>query len=109
MSALEMKFFLYEQLHITYNLKESYLEQLRPGLIRQLEKYYLLQQIDQAWQEHLEKMNLLRESIGWRSYGQQDPLIEYKNEAFNLFINMVTYIRQTVIYLILRSRLVINI
>lgn len=108
MSLIEIKYFLYEQLHITYNLKESYLEQLRPGLIRQLEKYYLLQQIDQAWQEHLEKMNLLRESIGWRSYGQQDPLIEYKNEAFNLFINMVTYIRQTVIYLILRSRLVIN-
>ena len=109
MNSLEMKYFLYEQLHITYNLKESYLEQLRPGLIRQLEKYYLLQQIDQAWQEHLEKMNLLRESIGWRSYGQQDPLVEYKNEAFNLFINMVTYIRQTVIYLVLRSRLVINI
>nr|YP_009546573.1 preprotein translocase subunit SecA [Gelidium kathyanniae]AYO27921.1 preprotein translocase subunit SecA [Gelidium kathyanniae] len=109
MNISEIKFFFYEQLHITYNLKESYLEQLRPGLIRQLEKYYLLQQIDQAWQEHLEKMNLLRESIGWRSYGQQDPLIEYKNEAFNLFINMVTYIRQTVIYLILRSRLIINI
>nr|YP_009244112.1 preprotein translocase subunit SecA [Gelidium elegans]AMK96354.1 preprotein translocase subunit SecA [Gelidium elegans] len=109
MNISEIKFFFYEQLHITYSLKESYLEQLRPGLIRQLEKYYLLQQIDQAWQEHLEKMNLLRESIGWRSYGQQDPLIEYKNEAFNLFINMVTYIRQTVIYLILRSRLIINI
>lgn len=103
-----IRFFLYEQLHITYDLKESYIEQLRPGLMRQLEKYYLLQQIDQAWQEHLEKMNLLRESIGWRSYGQQDPLVEYKNEAFNLFINMVTYIRQTVIYLILRSRLIIN-
>nr|YP_009244311.1 preprotein translocase subunit SecA [Gelidium vagum]AMK96553.1 preprotein translocase subunit SecA [Gelidium vagum] len=109
MDMSEIRLFFYEQLHITYNLKESYLEQLRPGLIRQLEKYYLLQQIDQAWQEHLDKMNLLRESIGWRSYGQQDPLIEYKNEAFNLFINMVTYIRQTVIYLILRSRLIINI
>nr|YP_009546350.1 preprotein translocase subunit SecA [Gelidium gabrielsonii]AYO27698.1 preprotein translocase subunit SecA [Gelidium gabrielsonii] len=109
MDISEIKFFFYEQLHITYNLKESYLEQLRPGLIRQLEKYYLLQQIDQAWQDHLEKMNLLRESIGWRSYGQQDPLIEYKNEAFNLFINMVIYIRQTVIYLILRSRLIISI
>nr|QJH88234.1 SecA [Pterocladia lucida] len=108
MSLQEIRYFLYEQLHTTYNLKESYLEQLRPGLIRQLEKYYLLQQIDQAWQEHLEKMNLLRESIGWRSYGQQDPLIEYKNEAFNLFINMATYIRQTVIYLILRSRLIVN-
>lgn len=105
----EMKIFLYEQLRITYDLRESYLEQVRPGLIRQLEKYYLLQQIDKAWQDHLEKMTLLRESIGWRSYGQQDPLVEYKNEGFNLFINMVTYIRQTVIYLIMRSRLIINV
>lgn len=105
----QIKVFLYEQLRITYDLRESYLEQLRPGLIRQLEKYYLLQQIDKAWQEHLEKMSLLRESIGWRSYGQEDPLVEYKNEGFNLFINMVTYIRQTVVYLTMRSRLVINV
>lgn len=108
MNYKELQAFLCEQLRISYDLRESYLEQLRPGLIRQLEKYYLLQQIDKAWQEHLEKMSLLKESIGWRSYGQQDPLIEYKNEAFNLFISMVTYIRQTVIYLILRSRLIIN-
>lgn len=107
MTTIELKYFLYEQLRITYDLRESYLEQLRPGLIRQLEKYYILQQIDKAWQEHLEKMALLKEAIGWRSYGQQDPLVEYKNEAFNLFINMVTYIRQTVLYLTLRSRLII--
>lgn len=104
----ELKRFLYEQLHTTYDLKEAYLEQLKPGLIRQLEKYYLLEQIDQAWQEHIEKMTLLRESINWRSYGQQDPLIEYKNEAFNLFLNMTSYIRQAVVYLIMRSRLIVN-
>nr|YP_010155894.1 preprotein translocase subunit SecA [Cumathamnion serrulatum]QQY85242.1 preprotein translocase subunit SecA [Cumathamnion serrulatum] len=108
LNLIEIKIFLYEQLRVSYDLRESYLEQLRPGLIRKLEKYYLLQQIDQAWQEHLEKMTLLKEYIAWRSYGQQDPLIEYKNEAFNLFINMVTNIRQTVIYLIMRSRLIIN-
>nr|QCI05385.1 Preprotein-translocase subunit a [Crouania attenuata] len=108
MSLNELRQFLYEQLRITYDLREIYLEQLRPGLIRQLEKYYILQQIDQAWQNHLEKMSLLKEAIGWRSYGQQDPLVEYKNEAFNLFINMVIYIRQTVIYLTMRSRLIIN-
>jgi len=100
--------FLQEQFRITYDLREAYLEQLRPGLIRQLEKYYLLQQIDKAWQEHLEKMTNLRESIGWRSYGQQDPLTEYKNEAFGLFLNMITSIRETVIYLVVRSRLVID-
>ncbi len=101
-----LKQFLYEQLCITYDLKEAYLEQLKPGLTRQLEKYYLLEQIDQAWQEHIEKMILLRESINWRSYGQQDPLVEYKNEAFNLFLDMTSYIRQTVIYLMMRSRLI---
>ena len=102
------KSFLYEQLYITYDLKEAYLEQLKPGLTRQLEKYYLLEQIDQAWQEHIEKMALLRETINWRSYGQQDPLIEYKNEAFNLFLDMTSYIRQTVVYLMMRSRLITN-
>lgn len=109
MDLNEIKDYLNEQLRISYDIKELYLEQLRPGLIRQLEKYYLLQQIDKAWQEHIEKMSLLKEYIGWRSYGQQDPLIEYKNEAFHLFINMITYIRQTVIYLIMRSRLIIDI
>ncbi len=104
----KLKYFFYEQLYITYDLKEAYLEKLKPGLIRQLEKYYLLEQIDQAWQNHIEKMTLLRESINWRSYGQQDPLVEYKNEAFNLFLNMTSYIRQTVVYLLMRSRLVIN-
>nr|YP_009392627.1 preprotein-translocase subunit a [Bostrychia tenella]ARW61189.1 preprotein-translocase subunit a [Bostrychia tenella] len=108
MNFFEIKNFLHEQFRISYDLKEAYLEELRPGLVRQLEKYYLLQQIDKAWQEHIEKMHLLKEYIGWRSYGQQDPIVEYKNEAFNLFINMVTYIRQTVIYLIMRSRLIIN-
>lgn len=103
-----IKQFLYEQLYTTYDLKEAYLEQLKPGLTRQLEKYYLLEQIDQAWQEHIEKMALLRESINWRSYGQQDPLIEYKNEAFNLFLDMTSYIRQTVVYLMMRSRLIIH-
>nr|YP_009313243.1 Preprotein-translocase subunit a [Dichotomaria marginata]SCW21497.1 Preprotein-translocase subunit a [Dichotomaria marginata] len=108
MEIEEIRLFLYEQFRITYDMREAYLDQLRPGLVRQLEKYYLLQQIDKAWQEHLEKMAYLRESIGWRSYGQQDPLTEYKNEAFSLFINMITYIRETVSYLIMRSRLVMD-
>ena len=104
----QVQSFVSEQFRITYDLREAHLEQLRPGLVRQLEKYYLLQQIDKAWQEHLEKMANLREAIGWRSYGQQDPLTEYKNEAFNLFLNMIKYIRETVIYLVVRSRLVID-
>nr|YP_009122117.1 protein translocase subunit SecA [Choreocolax polysiphoniae]AJH65875.1 protein translocase subunit SecA [Choreocolax polysiphoniae] len=109
MNIHEIQYYLNEQLRISYDLKEIYLEQLKLGLIRQLEKYYLLQQIDEAWQEHIEKMDYLKEYISWRSYGQQDPLLEYRNEAFDLFVYMITYIRQTVVYLIMRSRLIFNI
>lgn len=108
MDRVTLKYVLYNQFRVSYDLKEAYLEHVRPGLIRQLERYYLLQQIDEAWQEHLECMTNLRESIGWRTYGQQDPLIEYKNEAFKLFIDMIKHIRETVIYLLMRSRLVIE-
>ena len=45
----------------------------------------MLNQIDLAWKTHLEKIDILRDSIGWRSYGQLDPLTEYKKEAYNLF------------------------
>nr|YP_010338244.1 preprotein translocase subunit SecA [Bangia atropurpurea]UNJ18194.1 preprotein translocase subunit SecA [Bangia atropurpurea] len=104
----ELKKWTIEQVRINYDLREAYLEQIKPGLIRQLEKYYLLQQIDNAWKDHLQKMGALRDSIGWRSYGQQDPLVEYKNEAFNLFIEMITHIKHTVVYAILRSRLMVK-
>nr|AIA20575.1 preprotein translocase subunit A [Neoporphyra perforata] len=104
----ELKKWIIEQVRINYDLREAYLEQIKPGLIRQLEKYYLLQQIDNAWKDHLQKMGALRDSIGWRSYGQQDPLVEYKNEAFNLFIEMITHVKHTVVYAILRSRLMMK-
>lgn len=104
----ELRKWIIEQVRINYDLREAYLEQIKPGLIRQLEKYYLLQQIDNAWKDHLQKMGALRDSIGWRSYGQQDPLVEYKNEAFNLFIEMITHVKHTVVYAILRSRLMMK-
>ena len=53
---------------------------------------------------HLEKMDILRDSIGWRSYGQFDPLLEYKNESFNLFVDTTREIKYNAIYNILKSR-----
>nr|QUE28164.1 SecA [Sahlingia subintegra] len=91
-----------EQVHISYDLKEAFLESLQPGLTRQLEKYTLLTQIDQCWTEHLQKMNSLQEIISWRSYGQNDPLVEYKREAFILFCKLLQTIFQSVIYMIMR-------
>lgn len=91
-----------EQIYISYDLKEAFLESLQPGLTRQLEKYTLLTQIDECWTEHLQKMGSLQEIISWRSYGQNDPLVEYKREAFILFCKLLQTIFQSVIYMIMR-------
>lgn len=91
-----------EQIYISYDLKEAFLESLQPGLTRQLEKYTLLTQIDECWTEHLQKMNSLQEIISWRSYGQNDPLVEYKRESFILFCKLLQTIFQSVIYMIMR-------
>ena len=69
-----------------------------------VEKSVLLNQIDIAWKKHLEKMDILRDSIGWRSYGQFDPLLEYKNESFNLFVDTTREIKYNAVYNILKSR-----
>ena len=69
----------------------------------------LLQKIDSAWKEHLQQINTLRENIGWRGYGQKDPLIEYKNEAYNIFLAMTTNIRHSVVYLIFKSQPILKV
>ena len=104
LSTDEMKEFLCNQTRITYDLKETQIELIENGLMRELEKAFLLQKIDSAWKEQLQQINTLRENIGWRGYGQKDPLIEYKNEAYNLFLVMTTNIRHSVVYLIFKSQ-----
>ncbi|WP_338431857.1 preprotein translocase subunit SecA [Synechococcus elongatus] len=93
-----IKIFLHEQLRIAYDLKESQIDQIQPGLMRQAERYFILQQIDTLWREHLQSMEALRESVGLRGYGQKDPLLEYKSEGYELFLEMMTAIRRNVIY-----------
>jgi preprotein translocase subunit SecA len=103
-SKIEMRDSILRQTRIAYDLKESQIELIENGLMRELERSFLLQKIDSAWKEHLQQINTLRENIGWRGYGQKDPLIEYKNEAYNLFLNMTINIRHSVVYLIFRSQ-----
>ena len=68
-----------------------------------VEKSCILIVIDKIWKEHLEKMTLLREAVGWRSYGQKNPLYEYKREAFFMFQNQKEIFRQIIIYDLIRS------
>ncbi len=98
LSIDELKNYLQEQLRIAYDLKESQIEKIRPGLMREAERFFILQQIDNLWREHLQSMDSLRESVGLRGYGQKDPLIEYKNEGYDMFLEMMTNMRRNVIY-----------
>ena len=103
-SVEDMKKALFKQVRLSYDLKESQIDLIEGGLMRELERSFLLQKIDSAWKDHLQQINTLRENIGWRGYGQKDPLVEYKNEAYTLFLAMVINIRHSVVYLIFRSQ-----
>jgi len=103
----EYLMFLNQQIQITYDLKELELECIEPGLLRELEKSFILQQIDFSWKEHLQKIALLKESVRWRAYGQKDPLTEYKKEAFNYFTMMLARIRHRVVYFVLTSKIIL--
>jgi preprotein translocase subunit SecA len=71
-------------------------------LMRMVEKSLLLQILDQNWKEHLLQLDYMRQAIGLRAYAQRDPLNEYKREAFNLFENLLTRLREAVTALLAR-------
>ena len=71
--------------------------QYGPEVWRQVEKSVLMQLFDQNWKDHLLHLDHLRQGIGLRAYGQKDPLNEYKREAFNLFSDLLTGLRESVV------------
>lgn len=77
-----------------YKRKE---DMLGADLMSRLERYAVLSVIDEKWKEHLREMDELKEGINLRAYGQKDPLIEYKSEAFNLFLSLLANIRNDVV------------
>ncbi|MBU1099673.1 MAG: preprotein translocase subunit SecA [Bacteroidetes bacterium] len=77
-----------------YKRKE---EMIGSELMARLERYAVLSVIDNKWKEHLREMDDLKEGIGLRAYGQKDPLLEYKGEAFNLFVTLLEEIRDEVV------------
>jgi len=80
-----------------YRAKEA---AITPEVMRQLDKFALLSTIDERWREHLYEMDQLRTGIGLRAYGQRDPLIEYKKEAYSMFEQMVGQIDREAIEMI---------
>ncbi|HEV2328504.1 MAG TPA: preprotein translocase subunit SecA [Verrucomicrobiae bacterium] len=82
--------FITEKIREAYELKISYED---PAKLATVERITILMAIDRLWQEHLYEMDSLRYSIGLRSYGQKDPLIEYKVEAFKMFDELMVNVK----------------
>lgn len=81
-----------------YLQKRDIVEKEAPGLMKEAEKFLILNNIDRLWKEHLQALKFVQQAVGLRGYAQRDPLIEYKLEGYNLFIEMMAQIRRNVIY-----------
>ena len=93
----ELKAFLLEPLSCAYDIKEGQGEQQRPGLLREAKRYFIFRQIGTLWRAQRQAMDALRESVGPHCYGKKDPLIEYKKEGYDMFLEMMTQMRCNVI------------
>jgi preprotein translocase subunit SecA len=99
----ELKLYLFTEFWLTYQTKIAELSVYGNGIIENLERGIILINTDRIWREHLQKMTLLREAVGWRGYGQKNPLYEYKEDAFKMFENREQILRHLIIYDLLRS------
>jgi preprotein translocase subunit SecA len=97
LSPFQLKTYLFQEFWLSYETKVLEFEICQIGLIRSFERTIILYYTDIAWKEHLQKIALLRDAVGWRSYGQRNPLFEFKEEAYNLFQNRNVTIRHLVI------------
>ena len=99
----ELKNYLFNEFWLTYKAKIIELSVYGEGILENIEKSVFLINIDKIWREHLQKTTILREAVGWRSYGQQNPLYEYKQDAFYMFETRKELLRHLVIFNLLRS------
>jgi preprotein translocase subunit SecA len=92
--------FLIARIKEAYERKSSHEE---ASAVKSLERYIILNAIDRLWQEHLYAMDALREGVYLRSYAQKDPLIEYKTEAYDMFVELMANIKNEVLHNLFRS------
>ena len=86
-----------------YAEREKELEQIQEGLMRDLERFIVLQAVDIRWREHLENMDYMREGIHLRGMAQKDPLVEYRNEGHMMFQELIRAIREEVVTLLFHA------
>jgi len=92
--------FISDKVRQAYDVKISF---ENPEALKEVERFTILSAIDRLWQEHLYEMDSLRYSIGLRGYGQRDPLIEYKAEAFKIFDELMVNVKTEICHNIFRS------
>jgi preprotein translocase subunit SecA len=95
----------YNEAWISADLRYAHANQYDKRLLRKIKGKAVLEIIDFYWTEHIERMSFIRETIGWRSYGQQNPLIEYNVEAVNSYKAMYEQIQFCMIYYFLTESL----
>jgi len=103
MSRVELAEELKEAAVEAYEAREA---MFGPDNMRELEKVVMLKVVDSKWMDHLDAMDMLRQGIGLRAYGQKNPLIEYKLEAFDMFQAMIENIQDDVVKYIFRVNIV---
>tara|TARA_A100001388_G_scaffold258486_1_gene225053 strand:- start:238 stop:888 length:651 start_codon:yes stop_codon:yes gene_type:complete len=89
-----------------YETRDERIKLLGIDQAKQIEKRIFLQSIDINWKSHIQYLEQLRQVIGLRSYGQRDPLIEYKKEAFTLFENLLKKLKQDYIVVLMNLKFV---
>ena len=99
LSVEEIEEMLLEKSRTFYESRE---EQFGSELMREIERAVMLQIVDSKWMDHLDAMDMLREGIGLRAYGQKDPLVEYKREGFEMFQAMIDSIQDDIIRYVMR-------
>ena len=90
-SAEEITDLLIEKAEAVYDHKE---QELGSPLMRELERVMMLRVVDEYWMDHIDAMNELKQGIGLRAYGQNDPVVEYKREGYDMFEQMVAAIQE---------------
>ena len=94
-----------ERLHeIAHSEYQDRVDLLGEAMFSQLEKAIMLRVVDSKWMEHLDNMDMLREGIGLRAYGQKNPLVEYKFEAYDMFQHMIESIQDETIMALYKIR-----
>jgi preprotein translocase subunit SecA len=86
-----------------YTEREKGLNEIEEGLMRDLERFIVLQTVDIRWREHLENMDYMREGIHLRGMAQKDPLVEYRNEGHAMFLDLTRAIREEVVTLLFHA------